>query len=545
MKQWKVQTHLLLLAGILLSSMIGIGALGLYCMRTTVQGLETVYLDRVIPQQDLNKISGLYSVQIVDAIHKARDGIHSGVEAAQQIRQALLEIDPLWRTYLSTRLIDEEVQLISEITPLMQATEAPLQRLQAVLNQSKVSSQSLEHFAVHQLYTLIDPLTSLFSQLTDVQLKEARRQFEQSQALYVVNMRLMAVVLALALLFGSLYALLFSARLARYLGAEPHELASISTRIAQGRLGDPVNGNATSTGVMQSVEAMRRSLASMIGKVREASQHIESSTLNLSISSEQGLKQAAEQNGAASSIAAAAEQMSANITHIAENAAQAHDTAQKAEQITACGIATMERSIIEMQQITQLVTQTSDEIDQLTLHSNAIGKIVGMIHSIAEQTNLLALNATIEAARAGEQGRGFAVVADEVRDLATRTTRSTAEIVVLVNTIQSGMRKANSSMNTGRERVLQGQQLIDSAGASMNDVKAALNASLNAVSQISHALQEQREASEDVARNVENVAQRVEENVAAQQEAVKTIQALKQMSSELEATVRGFTLERE
>jgi len=296
---------------------------------------------------------------------------------------------------------------------------------------------------------------------------------------------------------------------------------------------------------MQSVEAMRRSLASMIGKVREASQQIESSTLNLSISSEQGLKQAAEQNGAASSIAAAAEQMSANITHIAENAAQAHATTQKAEQITAGGIATMERSIIEMQQIAQLVTQTSDEIDQLTLHSNAIGKIVGMIHSIAEQTNLLALNATIEAARAGEQGRGFAVVADEVRELATRTTRSTAEIVVLVSTIQSGMRKANCSMNTGRERVLQGQQLIDSAGASMNDVKAALNASLNAVSQISHALQEQREASEDVARNVENVAQRVEENVAAQQEAVKTIQALKQMSSELEATVRGFTLERE
>jgi methyl-accepting chemotaxis protein len=137
------------------------------------------------------------------------------------------------------------------------------------------------------------------------------------------------------------------------------------------------------------------------------------------------------------------------------------------------------------------------------------------------------------------------VVADEVRELATRTTRSTAEIVVLVSTIQSGMRKANSSMNTGRERVLQGQQLIDSAGASMNDVKTALNASLNAVSQISNALQEQREASEDVARNVENVAQRVEENVAAQQEAVQTIQALKQMSSELEATVRGFTLERE
>ncbi|PTT91803.1 methyl-accepting chemotaxis protein, partial [Pseudomonas sp. HMWF031] len=382
-------------------------------------------------------------------------------------------------------------------------------------------------------------------QLTDAQLKEARHQFELSQALYEDNIWLMALVLGFALLSGSLYALLFGARLTRYLGAEPHELASISTRIAQGMLGDPAIGNAKSTGVMQSVEAMRRSLASMIGKVRDASQHIESSTLNLSIASEQGLKQAAEQNGAASSIAAAAEQMSANITHIAENAAQAHDTTQKAEQITALGIASMDRSIIEMQQIAQLVTQTSSEIDQLTQHSNAIGKIVDVIHSIAEQTNLLALNAAIEAARAGKQGRGFAVVADEVRELATRTTRSTAEIVVLVSTIQSGMRKASSSMNSGRERVLQGQQLIDSAGASMNDVKAVLDASLNAVSQISHALQEQREASEDVARNVETVAQRVEKNVAAQQDVVKTIQALKGMSSELEATVRGFTLERE
>ena len=545
MKQWKVKTHLLLLAGILLSSVTGIGALGLYGMRATVQGLETVYLDRVIPQQDLKKISELYSVQIVDAIHKARDGIHSGVEAAQQIRQAMLEIDPLWRTYLSTHLIDEEVRLINEITPLMQATEAPLQRLQAVLNRNAGSSQTLKDFAAHQLYPLIDPLTSLFSQLTDAQLKEARQQFELSEALYEVNIRLMAGVLAFALLCGSLYALLFGARLARYLGAEPHELANISTRIAQGMLGDPAIGNASPTGVMQSVEAMRRSLASMIGKVREASRYIESSTLNLSISAEQGLKQAAEQNGATSSIAAAAEQMSANITHIAENAAQAHDTTQKAEQITALGIASMDRSIIEMQQIAQLVTQTSSEIDQLTQHSNAIGNIVDVIHSIAEQTNLLALNAAIEASRAGEQGRGFAVVADEVRELATRTTRSTAEIVVLVSTIQSGMRKASSSMNTGRERVLQGQQLIDSAGASMNDVKAVLDASLNAVSQISHALQEQRDASEDVARNVETVAQRVEENVAAQQDVVKTIQALKRMSSELEATVRGFTLERE
>ena len=545
MKQWKVRTHLLLLASLLLSSVTGIGALGLYGMRSTVQGLETVYLDRVIPLQDLKRIAELYSAQIVDAAHKARSGAFTGEQAVEQIERAHAEIDTLWRHYRSTQLIAREVQLIHRITPLMQATDAPLERLQLILRRHPLSDPSLEQFVANELYPLIDPLSELFAQLIQAQLDEARQEFVHSQDRYATYVLWVALLLALTLLSGSLYALLFGARLSRYLGAEPHELASISTQIAQGQLSEPATYGPLSTGVMHSVEAMRRSLRGMISKVREASRHIESSTLNLSVVSEQGLRQAAEQNAAASSIAAAVEQMSANITHIAENAAQAQATTQKAEQITALGITSMERSIIEMQQIAVMVTQTSSEIDQLTLHSNAIGKIVDVIHSIAEQTNLLALNAAIEAARAGEQGRGFAVVAEEVRELATRTTRSTDEIVALVSAIQSGMRKANSSMNAGRERVLQGQQLIDSAGSSMNDVKAVLDASSNAVRQISHALQEQREASEDVARNVETVAQRVEENVTAQQDVVKTIHALQQMSSELEGTVRGFVLERQ
>ncbi|WP_371914274.1 methyl-accepting chemotaxis protein [Pseudomonas sp. ok602] len=343
---------------------------------------------------------------------------------------------------------------------------------------------------------------------------------------------------------GSTYTRMYCARLMRHLGAEPSELADLSAQIAQGHLVEPERGARTATGVMQSVDAMRDSLRAMIGKVRQAAQQIEASTRHLGTSSEQGLEQAAAQHDAASSIAAAVEQMSSNITHIAENAAAARDTTQKADHITRQGIASMDRSIQEMQHIAHLVTQTSDDIHQLAIHSNAIGRIIDVIRGIAEQTNLLALNAAIEAARAGEQGRGFGVVADEVRELASRTASSTAEIVILVSAIQGGMSKAKSGMSAGRERVLCGQQLIDSAGESMHGVKAVLDESLNAVSQISNALQEQRETSENVARNVETVAKRVEENVSVQQNIVETIQALKQMSNELDVTVRGFTLER-
>jgi methyl-accepting chemotaxis protein len=404
MKQWKVKTHLLLLAGILLSSMTGIGALGLYGMRATVQGLETVYLDRVIPQQDLKKISELYSVQIVDAIHKARDGIHSGVEAAQQIRQAMLEIDPLWRTYLSTRLIDEEVRLINEITPLMQATEAPLQQLQAVLNRNDGSSQPLEDFAAHQLYPLIDPLTSLFSQLADAQLKEARQQFELSQALYEVNIRLMA---------GSWPSHCCVAAFMRCCSVPDWRDTWAPS---------PTNWPISAHGLPRACSAIRRSAtrAPQVSCNRSrpcgaAGQHDRQGTRGLA--AHRVLDSEPEHFGRARPEAGRRAKWR-DLFHCRRGRADVsqhyahrrkrrpgprHHT--KVEQITALGIASMDRSIIEMQQIAQLVTQTSSEIDQLTQHSNAIGNIVDVIHSIAEQTNLLALNAAIEAARPASRSR--------------------------------------------------------------------------------------------------------------------------------------------
>ncbi|MGH8434966.1 MAG: methyl-accepting chemotaxis protein [Pseudomonas sp.] len=201
----------------------------------------------------------------------------------------------------------------------------------------------------------------------------------------------------------------------------------------------------------------------------------------------------------------------------------------------------MQESIHEMGHIADLVAQSSADIDLLAIQSNNISQIVGVIRGIAEQTNLLALNAAIEAARAGEQGRGFAVVADEVRSLAGRTAQSTKEIVTLVDAIQSGMAKAKDSMAAGCERVNNGRQLVESAGASMSRIKSALDESLAAVSFISLSLQEQRAASEQVACSVEKVAQIVEENSAAQGGIMHATQALKSMSDGLQVILRRFS----
>lgn len=510
-----------------------------HAIRCTQPG--TVYLDRVVPLRDLKKIADLYAVNIVDATHKARNSNFTKAESLSRIEQAQREIDQTWQAYKSTQLIPAETRLIAQINPLMEASRGPLQNLQGMLRQN--DDAGIARFATDQLYPLIDPLSDKFSALIEVQLMEAKNQFDHNQIAYISNLQISLLILALALIAGAAYTFFFSRLLSRQLGAEPAELAAISSNIAQGKLARTQHDQQQpSTGVLHSVQAMRHSLSDMIGKISQASEQIEGATLQLSASSEQGLSSAALQSETASSMAATVEELSVSITHIADNARQAQSTAQKAGEITGEGMAVMQASIQEMGQIADLVAQSSSDIDQLAIQSNDISLIVGVIRGIAEQTNLLALNAAIEAARAGEQGRGFAVVADEVRTLAARTAQSTTEIVALVNAIQNGMAKAKDSMAAGCERVTHGQKLVESAGLSMGRIKGALDESLAAVSFISLSLQEQRAASEQVACNVERVAQSVEENAAAQSGIVRTTQELKAMSDGLGVILQRFSL---
>lgn len=117
MKSWKIRTHLLLLAGVLLTALLAVGLLGLHGLKTTVGGLQTVYLDRVVPLRDLKQIADLYAVNIVDATQKARSGTLSGNAAQQMIEQAQQRIAEIWKAYLATQLIADERRLIDEITP--------------------------------------------------------------------------------------------------------------------------------------------------------------------------------------------------------------------------------------------------------------------------------------------------------------------------------------------------------------------------------------------------------------------------------------------
>jgi methyl-accepting chemotaxis protein len=540
MNNWKIRTHLLLLAGTLLCALLAIGLLGLYALKSTEKGLQTVYLDRVVPLRDLKIIADLYAVNIVDATHKARSGEITYASAQQLIEQAQQNIEKVWQDFLATQLIPEELSLIGQIRPLMLQAQAPLERLQSILVRS--DKDALEQFARIELYPLIDPLSAKFSELIDVQLVEANRQFQLGEATYTQNLYLSITLLTLAMLLGITHALYFSRLLGRQLGAEPVELEAISARIASGRLDASHSAEKPKSGVMKSVQAMRHNLHDVIGNIGHASEQIESTTLQLAASSEQVLNSANVQSDTASAMAATMEQLSVSINHIAEQAQHTHDRAQHAETLASDGMQVTTQAIGEIRQVAVLVAQCSKDIEQLAAQSGNISAIVDVIRGIAEQTNLLALNAAIEAARAGEQGRGFAVVADEVRNLAGRTAQSTTEIVSLVDAIQSGVRQASGSMGLTCTRVDTGLQLVERSTTTMTEIRQALDDSLRAIGGIATALQQQRAASEQVAQNVEQVAQIVEENSAAQGSIVQAIHGLQNMAQRLQGVVGRFSL---
>ena len=199
MQQLTIRARLLMLVGAMLAACLVIGLTGLNAQQRSVAGLNTVYLDRVVPLRDLKLIADLYAVKIVDTTHKTRSGMLSYPQARDEVRSARAEISRLWSAYMNTRLVDAERQIASRIETLMKAADEPLDALERTLDRH--SEKRLAAFVINDLYPLIDPISEGFNQLIELQLGEAKAEYEQAQALYQRN-RLLNIGLLLALLVG-------------------------------------------------------------------------------------------------------------------------------------------------------------------------------------------------------------------------------------------------------------------------------------------------------------------------------------------------------
>ena len=315
-------------------------------------------------------------------------------------------------------------------------------------------------------------------------------------------------------------------------------------------MSDVAKGNLMATATVQSndeVGVMANGLNAMIENLRHISQQIKGMTTTLASSSEelsattnQLSEGAREQSRQTEQAATAITEVAQTVMDVAQNASAASNSSKEASQIAAEGRGKVEDTVQGMNQIAHTVKEASDTITDLGKSSQEIGNIVRTINDIADQTNLLALNAAIEAARAGEQGRGFAVVADEVRKLAERTGKATREIGEMIKKIQGETERSVESMHSGIIEVEKGVKLTEEARASMEKIVEASNRGTDMIQRIAAAAEEQSAASEQVSANMESIANvtRTTENSAGQIQSAS--QDLSKIATELKALVDWF-----
>jgi len=269
----------------------------------------------------------------------------------------------------------------------------------------------------------------------------------------------------------------------------------------------------------------------LIQEVASTTRNVAAASTEIAASAEQmstGMKSQQEQT---QQVSAAIEEMSASVIEVAKKSADASQFAENSGKDAHDGGEVVQQTVIEMKGIAQQVNESAGAVSSLGKKSEQIGQIIGVINDIADQTNLLALNAAIEAARAGEHGRGFAVVADEVRKLAERTQKATEEVAQSIREIQTETTTAVSKMQAGTTKVTAGVELAASAGSALSKITASSQNLRAMVQSIAAAAEEQSAASGEIAKNVERINAVTREST---QGATQSASAASQLSAQAE-----------
>ncbi len=375
------------------------------------------------------------------------------------------------------------------------------------------------------------------------QVEAVKTEGEVAKSLVTTTRALVIILVIIAVAIGAGVSYKFTRILTGQLGGEPDYIADIARRVSEGDL--TVNfkaGGEVDTGILGAMKVMSARLNDLVTKIKLESVNLASGSEELSASSGQISRGMGEQARRASQIASATTEVAQTVADIARNASGIVESAEQTVTVAKDGEAAVESSVTEVKGIAESVNESATVVRSLGDRSNEIGEIVGVINDIADQTNLLALNAAIEAARAGEQGRGFAVVADEVRKLAERTAHATSEIRGMIAAIQVEVRSAVSSMDTVTERVHAGVVHSGKAGETLHKVVDSISALQSLVLQIASATEELSSVSGTVSGDIEGIAMTSKETSAGADQIARSSTELARVASILEGIVGQFRI---
>ena len=366
--------------------------------------------------------------------------------------------------------------------------------------------------------------------------KDSQKTLDQSAEQIQRNLLIMAAV---ALALGIVTALLIARSIIAPLNAMQSEIVAIDEGNDLGRR-LPLQGGSELQTMAVSINRLLGSLSATLSELQRQSGQLKGSAQQLSTTSAQVKSSSEKQSDQSTSMAAALEEISTSISHIANLSGDAHQMSQQSGAAANDGAQHIRQMVGNIDKIADSIRQAATSAEALDASSDRISSITMVIKDVSDQTNLLALNAAIEAARAGEQGRGFAVVADEVRKLAEKTGQSAQEIAAMISTIQQGAKQMAEQMRVSVHDVEAGMQVAQNAGQTMQHITGSAASVAHLIEEVNVALAEQSSASQMLANRVETIVQMIDDNTRSTAEVAATAQSLDSMADVLRSNISRY-----
>ncbi|MDR3352826.1 MAG: methyl-accepting chemotaxis protein [Zoogloeaceae bacterium] len=551
----KIKTNIMLLLGAALVVMLAIGLTGIFGIseeREAVGEIKDVRMPKIIHLLRLNENVTNRIRHVYEIISKQEMPLESQVSELKQVYQSKLvtnkktqeTIDAfsalpttdevgrkLWNNFMAhwQEWLEYDNKIDAQIALQLQNPDA--EKLRAMHGQFQREIKEWHDITIKVKKALDDLI-----EFNDQQVESAATSAEMTASRAIV---VELVILVIAVIGEGILGI----SVLRSVMNPIEETRSAMLRIAaENNLCLRVNYQARNEvgEMVTAFNGMMTKLQQSLNTIQSRMVDVHSAVESLSTAAQQVATSSANQSSSTAAMAASIEEMTVSISTVSNSASDAQNVTHTAEEVSGQGCAIIEKTTAEMGMIAQTVDQASKVIQALGSESQQISSVVQVIKEVADQTNLLALNAAIEAARAGEQGRGFAVVADEVRKLAERTAQSTGDISTMIGKMQVSANEAVAEMARVVEQVESGQSLAKNAGQHIQEIRAGASKVFQAVAEISEALKEQSSASQDIARHMESIAQMTDENNAAAEETAVGAQRLDQLAREVTQTVGLF-----